>query len=994
MKSSEISESTVSQRRHECLRSFVANSVLVVCCAGSVFAIAVASVQAPQQGPPTAPSTSQTPAGRGAAGGRGSIEQQIAAGADFLKRPPVVRLSPETQQKLFLLPEGYKIELVLADPVIEDPVGVTFDGDGRMYVLEMRSYMKDADGTDSRAPISRISRHEDTNADGIYDRHTVFADHLVMPRIALPLQDGVVLVLETDNRDLYKYSDTNGDGVSDKKELFYAGYGRVTNMEWQPGGMAWALDNWMYAPYNPFRLRITAGGKVLREETDVNGGQWGANQDNDGKLWFVDGGSETGPVNFQTPIVYGAFNVPDNFEQDFQVPWPAPGGIADMQGGMNRVRLPDGTLNHFTAAAGPEIYRGDRLPRDLVGDLLFEEPVGRIVRRAKVVVTDGLTQLRNAYPKSEFVRSTDPLFRPVNISNAPDGTLYLSDMYTGIIQDAQFVGQGSYLRRKAEQYELDRQHNWGRIWRITHEDMSPDRRPPRMYSATTAELVPHLGHPNGWWRDTAQKLIVLKQDKSVVPTLKTMARTSSSQLARIHALWTLEGLNSLDGTLIRELLKDSEPQIRVQAIRASESLYKAGPSGKPFAADYAAMTKDPDLNVVIQAMLTLNLHKVPQYSQLIRATMDAAQARGVKEIGRQLLQPQVAIGQPASNDAGVGFLNLSSDERKTLLRGEATYKELCFSCHGPDGRGTPMAGAPAGTTMAPALAGSERVLGHRDYSIKVLLHGLAGPIEGNEYNGGAVMVPMGANTDEWIADVVNYVRNAFGNSARPSVSPAQVAAVRKTAARKTPWTLPELEPTVPVLVGNMPDWKLSASHNPDAAANISAGAGRWDTGGPQQPGMWFQIELPQATTVSEVQLDSSAGGRGNGGLGGFGGLGVTASGAAISAPPRGAGATTGPGGRGAAGGGARGRGGRGRGGPPASGPVSYTLQLSMDGLTWGAPVAQNAGETPTTIATFKPSAAKFIRITQTGTATNSELWGIQQVRIYEARTATAGRQGR
>ena len=133
------------------------------------------------------------------------------SGADFLKRPPVVRLAPEAQQKLFLLPDGYKIEPVLADPVIEDPVGVTFDGNGRMYVLEMRSYMKDADGSDSRAPISRISRHEDTDGDGIYDRHTVFADHLVMPRIALPLQDGVVLVLETDNRDLYKYTDTNGD---------------------------------------------------------------------------------------------------------------------------------------------------------------------------------------------------------------------------------------------------------------------------------------------------------------------------------------------------------------------------------------------------------------------------------------------------------------------------------------------------------------------------------------------------------------------------------------------------------------------------------------------------------------------------------------------------------------------------------------------------------------------------------------------------------------
>ena len=916
-------------------------------------------------------------------GAMGQAPQPAPPGADFLKRPPVVRLAPEIQQKLFLLPDGYKIEAVLADPLIEDPVGVTFDGNGRMYVLEMRSYMKDAEGSDSRAPISRISRHEDSDGDGTYDRHTVFADRLVMPRIALPLQDGVVLVLETDNRDLYKYTDTNGDGVSDKKELFYAGFGRVTNMEWQPGGMAWALDNWMYSPYNPFRLRIAAGGKVLREETDVNGGQWGASQDNYGKVWFVDGGSETGPVNFQTPIVYGAFNVPDNFEPDFQVPWPAPGGIADMQGGMNRVRLPEGTLNHLTAAAGPEIYRGDRLPGELVGDLLFGEPVGRIVRRAKVVVTEGLTQLRNAYPKSEFVRSTDPLFRPVNITNAPDGTLYLSDMYTGIIQDAQFVGPNSYLRRKVDQYELDKQHNWGRIWRITYEGMQPDRRQPRMYSETAAQVVQHLEHPNGWWRDTAQKLIVLKQDKSVLPTLKTMARKSTSQLARIHALWTLEGLSSLDAVLVRELLKDSDPQIRVQAVRASESLYKADQAGKSFGTDYAAMTKDPDPNVVIQAMLTLNLHKVPRYSQLIRTTMDTAQARGVKEIGRQLLQPQVARGQPASNDAGVGYLNLSSEDRRTLLRGEATYKELCSSCHGPDGKGTPMAGAPAGTTMAPALAGSPRVLGHRDYAIKVLLHGLAGPIEGKEYNGGAVMVPMGANTDDWISDVANYVRNAFGNTTRPYVTPEQVAAVRKATPRRTPWTLPELEPTIPALVANVADWKLSASHNPEAVANITAGAGRWDTDAPQEPGMWFQIELPQASTISEVHFDSSAAGRGNPGLGGFGGLGVTPS--TGPAPPRGAGpgGTAGRG-RGAGRGTARGAGGRGRGNAPAAGPVSYTLQLSMDGNTWGAPTAQNAGGTPTTIAAFKPAQAKFIRITQTGTARNGELWAIQQVRLYAA----------
>ena len=331
-------------------------SIWVWLCAVAAVSITTASLavgDAAPSGAQTAPAP--PPAGEGQRGIGPGLDNQVAQGADFSPKPPVARLSPAEQQKHFLLPPGYKIELVLADPLIEDPVGVTFDGSGRMYVLEMRSYMQDVDGASSRAPISRISRHEDTDGDGTYDRSTVFADKLVMPRIAFPLEDGVILALETDNRDMFKYTDTNGDGVADKKELFYPNVGRVTNMEWQPGGLTWALDNWLYMTCNPFRLRIAPDGKVLREETEPNGGQWWSAQDNFGKMWWVDGGGEQGPVNFQAPIIYGALNVADSLEPDYRVPWPAPGGIADMQGGMNRVRLPDGTLNHFTAASGVEI---------------------------------------------------------------------------------------------------------------------------------------------------------------------------------------------------------------------------------------------------------------------------------------------------------------------------------------------------------------------------------------------------------------------------------------------------------------------------------------------------------------------------------------------------------------------------------------------------------------------------------------------------------------
>ena len=912
------------------VRPSISSLIVVLCCAGGAAVMTQAPVQpAPQQPAPAPPG-----------GGRGSIEQQIAMGADFLKRPPVTRLDPALEQQLFLLPAGYRIEPVLTDPLIEDPVGVTFDGNGRMYVLEMRSYMQDADGSNSRAPISRISRHEDTDGDGVYDRHTVFIDKMVMPRIAFPLEDGVILALETDNRDLFKYTDTDGDGVADKKELFYSGVGRVQNMEWQPGGLTWALDNWLYTTYNPYRLRIAPNGKVVREETEPNGGQWWSAQDNYGKTWWVDGGGEIGPVNIQAPIAYGAFNVPDNFEPDFQVPWPAPGGIADMQGGMNRVRMPDGTLNHFTAASGVEVYRGDRLPADMVGDLFFNEPVGRIVRRAKVVVTEGLTQLRNAYPKSEFIRSTDPLFRPVSISNAPDGTLYLCDMYTGIIQDAQFVGAGSYLRRKVDQYALDKQHNWGRVWRITYDGTAPDRRQPRMYSETAAQLVQHLGHPNGWWRDTAQKLLVLKQDKSIVPTLRSMARSATNQLARIHALWTLEGLDSLDGRLVRELMESPDPKIRIQAIRASETLYKAG--DRSFASDYRAMTKDADPEVVIQAMLTLNLHKVPQSRELIQALVSGPGARGIREIGTQILKPGNAQGQrPSLADTGANVFNMTVEQRRVVQRGEATYRELCFSCHGADGKGAPMSGGAPGVTLAPPLSGSPRVLGHRDYVINVLLQGLSGPVGEKEYPGG-IMVPMGMNTDQWIADVASYVRNSFGNSG-VFVTPEDVARVRAATPRKMPWTVAELERAVPAPLTNTADWKVTASHNQAAAANVLAGTVRWDTGAPQQPGMWFQIELPQPTSITELVIDSMIPGAfGRGGRGG------------------------------------------GRGAGPAAAPVGFSVQVSDDGTTWRPPVAQGAGTTPSTTISFAPIRARFIRITLTGAAKNNEMWGIQQIRIYRA----------
>jgi hypothetical protein len=266
-------------------------------------------------------------------------------------------------------------------------------------------------------------------------------------------------------------------------------------MESQPSSLFWAMDNWMYSTVNAFRLRWTPTG-VLREPTGPNGAQWGVTQDNYGKLFFQHGASGM-PGYFQFPVHYGSFAAPDQFEPDMNIVWGAPILIGDVQAGMPGTRMPDGSLIYATAAAGNDIYRGHRLPKDLVGDYLYGEQVARIVRRFRPVKTEGLTQLRAVYPRSEFIRSLDPLFRPADTSTAPDGTIYIADMYRGIIE-------GAGGRRKAptsaedQAYPARQRMHRGRVWRgRRHAD-----RTARMLN--TKRRLQFRGIPTAG-RDTAQR---------------------------------------------------------------------------------------------------------------------------------------------------------------------------------------------------------------------------------------------------------------------------------------------------------------------------------------------------------------------------------------------------------------------------------------------------------------------------------------------------------
>jgi mono/diheme cytochrome c family protein len=229
---------------------------------------------------------------------------------------------------------------------------------------------------------------------------------------------------------------------------------------------------------------------------------------------------------------------------------------------------PDGTLTTYVSAGTPVIYRGDRLPKELYGDAFVTESAGNLVHRLKVV-DDGTGRLaaKNAYERGEFLASTDERFRPVNLFAGPDGTLLVLDMYRGVIQDGQYWTD--YLRHYIKSNDLELPVGKGRIWRVVHETTKRDRRP-SLSKAPASEFVKLLSHPNGWYRDTAQRVLVERGETSVVPALKDLAGSHQDYRTRLHALWTLDGLDALEPDTVRRALGDTHPDVRSSAVRLSE----------------------------------------------------------------------------------------------------------------------------------------------------------------------------------------------------------------------------------------------------------------------------------------------------------------------------------------------------------------------------------------------------------------------------------------
>jgi mono/diheme cytochrome c family protein len=703
--------------------------------------------------------------------------------------PPVTPLSPGESMKKIQLPPGYIVELVASEPMVQEPVAIAWDGNGRMYVAEMNTFMKDAKATGEYEPTSRIKLLEDTDGDGKMDKVSIFIDSLVLPRTILPVGDQLLVGI-TNIQHIWSYRDTNGDGKADEKKIaFRNDVLDVRNVEHQNGGLIWNMDNWIYPTRDNFRYKYKNGELIADTLVDNMIGQWGLTSDNYGRLFYSEAGPGLPAVQFEQMPAYGALNFDDQYTKEFTQPWPIIGTL-DAQGGREALR-PDNTLNAFTSGCGQSIFRGDRLPEDMVGDYFIPEPVGRIIKRGKVINRNGKIFIEDAYKEQDWLASADMNFRPLNTYTGPDGCFYIVDMYHGIIQEAEWTTPDSYLGKLIAEKALHKNRGMGRIYRIVHEEYERDTTRPRMLTLPASKLVTYLDHPNGWWRDNAQIEIIVRNDQSVVPELRQIATGIKASLAkdpgplaRIHALWTLEGLNAMDKETLFNAFTDSDAQVRKAAVWISEMYIKG--NDEEVITKLESLKDDPSPDVRIQISLSLRNNNTTKAQSLVKYLLTS-------NPDNQLMQYSYTTFTEARTRLKEELertRNLSAADRKLVTTGATIYKQLCSTCHGPDGKGVTIGGKPM---PAPPLVGSPRVKGDKITLVQLMLYGLKGPVDGKTYP--EIMPPMGANDDTWIASVLSYIRNTgeLGNNASV-VTPEEVKEIRaETPKMEEPFTIQLLE---------------------------------------------------------------------------------------------------------------------------------------------------------------------------------------------------------
>lgn len=551
---------------------------------------------------------------------------------EFPRLPPV---EPRQAEKTFVCQDGFSMQLLAAEPLVTDPVAGVYDENGLLYVVEMNDYPYTDKNTHQAwkdnttdKPIGKIRVLEDTDGDGKFDKSTVFAENLSWPTGIACWKGGVFV---TATPDIWYFKDTDGDRKADVKKKVFTGF-RKYNVQAVINNPIWGLDNKLYVAGSSNGGQVVPGDKPDAKPTPLSRSDFRIDPET-GEFEPIPGGARFGNTfdNYGNRFICNIRNpaqqiVLDNkyFTRNPFLPVPSaiydsrvPGdtlpiyrispvepwrelraqrwSVDPAQAKTPRSELSGGGV--FTSSSGITIYRGAAYGSQYEGQAFLGEVANNVIHRQKLTPAGVVFDATPADEKVEFVASTDTWFRPVNFINAPDGTLHVLDMYREVIEHPWSIPDD--IREKID---LESGRDRGRIYRLTPPGFKVPKTKPQLGKASTSELVSHLDNPNAWWRETAQRLLVERQDKSAVEPLQKLVQSARSVVGGIHALWTLQGLSALSESDLIQALADESPRVREHAVRLSESHLA---SSKALVDKIAQLATDKDARVRFQVALSI-----------------------------------------------------------------------------------------------------------------------------------------------------------------------------------------------------------------------------------------------------------------------------------------------------------------------------------------------------------------------------------------------------
>ena len=544
-------------------------------------------------------------------------------------------LAPEKAPQSFRLEPGLRVELVAAEPLVVSPVAMAFDERGRLYVAEDRGYPTGPG--EGKPPVGRVALLEDTDGDGRMDRRTEFAERLTYPNGVLPWKGGVIVTCAPD---VFFLRDTDGDGKADERRVLFTGFSTKGSTQLRVSHPALSIDNWVYltsgltggavtAPSAPpGRAPVELGRTDFRFRPDGDtyeaadgGAQFGQTFDDFGRRFICYNRVQVQHVVISSKTLrrnpHLAFSeTVQNCPADMLAePLKGHGAAARLFPISRNVTTADSHAGTFTAACAVFVYRGTGLPERYRGGVFSCDPTGNLVHFDRLEPNGATFAARRARAGVEFLASTDNWFRPVFLAAGPDGALYIADMYRKTIEHPDYL---PVEIRKRTDFESGK--TMGRIWRIVRED-SPrfHRAKLERAFASPVSLCETLRDHDGWWRDTAHRLLLERCDKAAVESLRKLAADGSAPPASVvHALHLLDASGALPDEGLRQAFKHSAAPVREHALQLVESRLGSDPT---WLSDVLARSDDEDARVRFQAAITLGAAPATASSEAVAAAL-------------------------------------------------------------------------------------------------------------------------------------------------------------------------------------------------------------------------------------------------------------------------------------------------------------------------------------------------------------------------------------